>query len=224
MRAGQRLTLILAALVLPVCHASAQNVPWPTDAPRTAPPATAPWPGSGGAPSGAIPGSIAPPGGMTMGAPMGAPGPMMGAGPPPMSPQGGGGMPPCMAEFTKLREEVQKRGQAAKAAGEHKASREEMCKHITAYAVAELKWVKFTEAGVTSPTCNIPPEVAKQLKQVHANTEQTREKVCAAQAAAAPAAPSLSDALGTTRLPTPENTKARSGTLDTLTGNAIQQR
>jgi hypothetical protein len=214
MGTGQRLSLILAIVVLPACQAGAQTMPWPSEAPRGGAPA-APWPGAGGAPTaapmpGPMPGAGAPPG---MGMGMGAPPPM-----------GGAGTPPCMAEFTKLREEVQKRGQAAKAAGEHKASREEMCKHITAYAVAELKWVKFTEAGVTSPSCNIPPEVAKQLKQVHANTEQTREKVCAAQAAAAPAAPSLSDALGTTRLPTPENTKARSGTLDTLTGNAIQQR
>jgi hypothetical protein len=85
-------------------------------------------------------------------------------------------LPPCMAEFAKLREEVQKLGETAKAAGQQKVSREEMCTNITAYAVAELKWVKFAEAGVGS--CGIPPEVAKQLKQVHANTEQTKEKVC----------------------------------------------
>jgi hypothetical protein len=141
-----------------------------------------------------------------------------------MSPQAsplGGGPPPCMAEFTKLREDVQKQGLAAKAAGQRKATREEMCKHVTAYSAAELKWVKFTEANVS--TCGIPPQIAQQLKQTHAATEQTREKLCAAGTAAAPAAPSLSDALGTTRLPTPETTKTGSGTLDTLTGNAIQR-
>ncbi len=127
-----------------------------------------------------------------------------------------------MAEFTKLREEVQKRGQAAKAASERKASREEMCKHIQAYNAAEAKWLKFTEASTS--TCGIPPQVAQQLKQVHAATENTKEKVCAAApAAAAPSAPSLSDALGTTKLPTPEHAKSGSGTLDTLTGNAIQR-
>ena len=41
---------------------------------------------------------------------------------------------------------------------------------------------------------------------------------------AGPAAPSLSDALGTTKLPTPQTTKTGNGTLDTLTGNAIQSR
>ena len=141
---------------------------------------------------------------------------------PQASPFGGGGgqPPPCMVEFTKLREDVQKKGLAAKAAGQRKVSREEMCKHITAYSVAELKWVKYSETNVT--TCGIPAEVVQQLKQVHTNTEQTKEKICAAGPAAA-GPPSLSDALGTTKLPTPETTKSGSGTLDTLTGNAIQR-
>ena len=214
MGTGQRLSLILAIVVLPACQAGAQTMPWPSEAPRAGAPA-APWPGAGGAPPtaapmpGPMPGAGAPPG---MGMGMGAPPPM-----------GGAGTPPCMAEFTKLREDVQKQAMAAKAASEKKVSREEMCKHITAYSNAELKWVKFTEANVSS--CGIPTQIAQQLKQVHANTEQTKGKVCApAPAAAAPAAPSLSDALGTTRLPTPETTRTGSGTLDTLTGNAIQQR
>jgi hypothetical protein len=143
---------------------------------------------------------------------------MMGA-PTMASPPGGGGAPPCMAEFAKLRDDVQKRGQAAKAAGERKVSREEMCKHITAYSAAELKWVKYTEANTAS--CGIPGEVVQQLKQVHSNTEQTKEKICAAGPSAAP--PSLSDALGTSRLPTPGTTKSGSGTLDTLTGSAISR-
>jgi hypothetical protein len=136
---------------------------------------------------------------------------------------GGGGMPPCMAEFGKLREDVEKKGMAAKAAGQRKVSREEMCKHITAYSSAELKWVKFSETNITS--CGIPAEVVQQLKQVHNNTEQTKGKICAAGPAAGGGGgpPSLADALGTTRLPTPETTKSGSGTLDTLTGSAIQR-
>jgi hypothetical protein len=205
---GQRLSLIFAVAVLPASQAFAQTLPWPTDSPRTAAPA--PWPGSG-APAAA-----------PMPAPAMSP---MGAGPPPQASPfgggGGGGMPPCMAEFGKLRDDVQKRGLAAKAAGQRKVSREEMCKHITAYSAAELKWVKYTETNVTS--CGIPAEVVAQLKQVHGNTEQTKEKICAAGPAAAAPPPSLSDALGTTRLPTPETTKSGSGTLDTLTGPAIQR-
>jgi crotonobetainyl-CoA:carnitine CoA-transferase CaiB-like acyl-CoA transferase len=82
-----------------------------------------------------------------------------------------------MEEFAKLREDVQKRGLAAKAAGQRKASREEMCKHITAYSAAELKWDEYTEANVTG--CGIPAEVVQQLKQVHSNTENIKEKICA---------------------------------------------
>jgi hypothetical protein len=82
-----------------------------------------------------------------------------------------------MAEFAKLREDVQTKGLAAKAAGARKVSREEMCKHITAYSAAELKWVKFTESNVTS--CGIPVQVVNQLKEVHVHTEQTKEKICA---------------------------------------------
>jgi hypothetical protein len=143
----------------------------------------------------------------------------MGA-PPQASPfGGGGGAPPCMAEFAKLRDDVEKRNVAAKAAGARKVNREEMCKHITAFSAAFLKWVKYTEANVKS--CGIPAEVVSQLKQGQSNTEQIKEKVCAAGPTAA--APSLSDALGTSRLPTPETTKSGSGTLDTLTGPAIQR-
>jgi hypothetical protein len=147
---------------------------------------------------------------------MGAPSPMGGGG---MG--GGGGMQPCMAEFVKLREEVEKKGQAAKAAGQKHASREEMCKLITSYAASEAKWVKFTETGVGS--CGIPTQIAVQLKQVHTNTEQTKERICTAGAAGPGAPPSLSDALGTTRVATPASSKTPgSGTLDTLTGPAVR--
>ncbi len=133
---------------------------------------------------------------------------------------GGGGPPPCLAEFTKLREDVEKKGLAAKAAGQKHAPREEMCKLITTYAAAEAKWVKFTETGVQS--CGIPAQIATQLTKVHTNTEQTREKVCAAGPGPG-GPPSLSEALGTTRLAAPEAAKAGNGTLDTLTGSAIRQ-
>jgi hypothetical protein len=145
----------------------------------------------------------------------GAPPPGSGAPPP------SGAQQQCMVDFTKLREEVEKRGKSAKAASEHKVTREEMCKYITAYSVAEAKFSRFTEENESK--CGIPPNVVQQLKTVHVSTEQTREKICMAQAMA-PAAPSLSDALGTTRLPTPQTTKTGNGTLDTLTGNALQTR
>lgn len=217
MRASHCLSLILAMAALPACQAAAQTLPWPTDPPRAAGVPSQPAPGAASPMvSGAIPGAIAAPGPMP--APMfSMPAPAIGSGPP----QGGGAPPPCLAEFLKLREDVDKKGRAAKQASEHKATREEMCKQITVYAAAELKWVKFTESN--SASCGIPPTVAKELKTVHGHTEETKAKLCAPGAMGVASAPSLSDALGTTRLPTPETTHTGSGTLDTLTGNAIQR-
>jgi hypothetical protein len=177
---------------------------WPSSAPA-APPQQAPWPAS------------APPGQPTAAPPMGG---GFGGG-------GFGGPPPaaqqeCVGPFTALRSEVEKRGMAAKAGGEKQASREEMCKLVTAYSAAELKWIKFAEANMSK--CGIPKEIVSQLKAVHAKTADGQKKLCAAGPAGGPvAAPTLSDALGTATLPTrePEKVRKPGGTLDTLTGNAL---
>jgi len=158
---GQRLFLIFAVTLLPICPAAAQTLPRPTDAPQAASPA--PWPREGGQAA-----SPAPAPGMSP----------MGAGPPSQASPFGGGQPsPCMAEFTKLREEAQKMGLAAKAAGQRKVAREEMCKHIAVYSAAELKWVEYAEANVMS--CGISVQIVNQWKEVHGHTEQTKEKICA---------------------------------------------
>jgi hypothetical protein len=88
-----------------------------------------------------------------------------------------GGASPCMAEFIKLREEIKKKGMAAKAAGQRHVTRKEMCEYITAYAAAEARWIDVTEAGVQ--TCGIPAGIVNQLQEVHASTEQTKGNVCA---------------------------------------------
>jgi hypothetical protein len=189
--------VMLAAVMAPVDPAAAQTLPWPGDPqPQRG---AAPWPGGAPQPGMASPG---------MSPMMASPG--MGGG------GMGGGVPPCMADFTKLREEVEKKGMAAKAAGKKHVSREEMCKLITSYATSEAKWVKFTEAGVG--TCGIPPQIATQLKQVHTNTEQTKEKICTAGPAGPAPGPSLHDALGMDRVAMPDASKAGTGTLDTMTG------
>ncbi len=204
MRAGY-LPLVVAFVAASALPAAAQTLPWPGSAPPS---------GTAGSPAAMTP--------APMGAPMGAPPPMMGAAPPQGAPFGGGGQPPpCVVEFGKMRDEVQKKGAAAKYASEHKVAREEMCKMVQAYSAAEGKWLKFAETGVS--TCGIPGEIVNQLKQVHARTEQAREKICSAgPAGGAVMAPSLSDALGTARLPL-ETKKTGANTFDTLTGNAIQR-
>lgn len=139
-------------------------------------------------------------------------------------PAAGGAPPPemqqCLDQFSKLREEVERRGKLAKAGNDGKVGREEMCKLISDIVGAEDRWIKFSVANVRQ--CGIPPEVLPQLKGNHAKTVGFKKMACSAgPAGGAPAAPSLSDALGTSRLPTSDNA-VRGGTLDTLTGNPIR--
>jgi hypothetical protein len=217
MRAGY-LPFVMVFVVAPALQAGAQNLPWPGNPPTAAPqsqaavtpspmspaPMTAPTPMMGSPMMGA------PPGGMGGGS-MGGGGGM-----------GGGSPPPCVTEFSKMREDVQKKGIAAKQASEKHVTREELCKLITVYSSAEGQWLKFAEKGVSA--CGIPVEIVTQLKQVHGRTDMAREKICAAgPATAAIAGPSLSEALGTSR-PTLETKRAAgSNMFDTLTGNAIQK-
>jgi hypothetical protein len=195
MMLGRTLPLILAAMVLSAGAANAQTMPWPGERP-------------GGQPG------VGP-------APMMPPAPMMQPMPPPAM-QPAGPAQQCVAQFTELREHVEKLAQNTKAVGERKGPREEMCKAIQVYAAAEEKWVKFTVDNATK--CGIPPEVPKQLKMVHERTMTARKNICATgpTGPGGPAAgPSLSDALGTTHLPVPDGSHSGRGTLDTLTGNAI---
>jgi hypothetical protein len=215
MRAGN-LPLVVAFMVAPVLTAGAQPLPWPSNPPTAAPGSQA----AATPPMSPAPMSPAP---MTAPTPMMG-SPMMGAPPGGMgggAMGGGGNPPPCVAEFAKMRDDVQKKGMAAKQASEKHVSREELCKLITIYGTAEGQWLKFAEKGVSA--CGIPVEIVNQLKQVHGRTDMAREKICAAGPAnAAMAGPSLSEALGTSR-PTLETKHTGANTFDTLTGNAIQK-
>jgi hypothetical protein len=152
-------------------------------------------------------------------------GPMMGGGAAMGgSPMMGGGptaaQQACIQDFSKYREDVEKRAMAAKTASEKRATREEMCNLVTAYSAAEAKWIKFSEDNMAK--CGIPKEAVKQIKGVHVHTADARKKICASgPQAGAPVAPSLSDALGTARLPAPAAEKPKAGSMDTLTGNAL---
>ena len=64
----------------------------------------------------------------------------------------------------------------------------------------------------------------QQVKGNHGKTLGFKKMACATAPAGgggAPAAPSLSEALGTSKLPVSEST-TRGGTLDTLSGNPIR--
>ncbi len=135
-----------------------------------------------------------------------------------------GQTPPCFNEFLPLRQEAEKRAEPLRTAGQPgkaKLTQPEACKAFKEFAAAEGKMMKFVEEK--NVWCGIPLEAVKQMKANHLRTVKMRDQVCnaARPAAAAPAAPSLSDALGTARIPDARNTNTGRGTLDTLTGNPI---
>jgi hypothetical protein len=174
------------------------------------------WPTPSSAPSGISPG-----GGQGF-PPAGAPGfpPAQAAAPanPAMPPQQGG-MPPCFQEFVPLQQEAQKRANVLQEASKKKASPAEACVLFNRFTEAEAKVVKFVTANQAN--CQIPPDAVKALKTNHAKSMEMRSRVCeAAKGGPKAAGPSLSDALGI-RTPLPDDSKPRSGTFDTLTGNAL---
>jgi hypothetical protein len=139
-------------------------------------------------------------------------------------PTQGGAVEQCLKDFLPLRQEAEKRGQLLKAAGDKHSGPDVACKLINSFIQAEIKMIKYVETN--GPKCQIPPQIAEQLKKGHAGTEALKGKICSAADQAknqAPAGPSLSDVLGSAAT-LPEATVAKKsggGTFDTLNGNAL---
>ena len=130
--------------------------------------------------------------------------------------------PPCVQEFTKLRDEAQKRANAIQAASERKAAPKEACALFNSFSAAEVKLIKFATDKATS--CSIPPDVLANMKKGHARTTDIRSKVCQAAARPqGPAAPSLSDALNAP-VADSKNIRTGGGTFDTLSGTPLGSR
>jgi hypothetical protein len=129
-------------------------------------------------------------------------------------------MPPCLAEFAKLRDDVQKKASAIQKAGERKVPPKEACQLFKVFTAAEAKMLKYVTENATF--CSIPPQVIEQIKTGHARSTEMRTRVCkVAEAPPRPAGPSLSDAL-TAPIPDSSNIKTdRGGTFDTLTGSPL---
>jgi hypothetical protein len=127
--------------------------------------------------------------------------------------------PPCFNEFLPLRNEAEKRAGAIQAGVKRKVERPVLCKLFTQFVEAEAKYVKFMTENST--WCGIPKEAVAQVKAGHVRSVKTKNQVCSAAAAPAPRGPSLSDAMGTSRVPDPNNTTG-SGTFGTLSGSAIK--
>jgi hypothetical protein len=119
--------------------------------------------------------------------------------------------------------EVEKRGAAAKAANERHAPREEFCKVISALAGAAEKWARYTEKEAKG--CGIPGDAVTQIKAESEHLGKIKTQICSAGPAAAAGPPSLSEALGTDRMPIDDGNKAtakRGGVLDSMTGAPVR--
>ena len=148
-----------------------------------------------------------------------------GGGPSAFDQPAAGQEPPCLKDFLALRDDTEKKAKAVQAASKRKPTPQEACKLFTSLVGAQDKLQKFAAANVKG--CGIPAEVPVQIKTALTQTDQVRAKVCE-MAARGPAqsGPSLSDALGTSQLTTPENTsstKRGGSTFDTLSGNALSR-
>lgn len=131
----------------------------------------------------------------------------------------GGQVPPCVAKFIPLKEEMDKRFIATKAAIDRKAGAAELCTLLTRFTEAESKVVKYAEEqGIW---CEFPPQVIQSMKASQAKSQEYRKQACTAAAQPRrPATPSLSDALGAP-VPDASTTRTGRGTLDSLGGNPL---
>lgn len=136
---------------------------------------------------------------------------------------GGGPQRNCMAEIQPLLTDAQEKGQAIQKAAATK-QQPVVCQAFRNLATAEAKLIKYFDDH--GKECGVPPDAVKARKGNYAKIVEIRTKVC--DTAAAPKrAPSLSDALGTSRLPTvsdaPSAGGRRNSTFDTLTGNPLNR-
>jgi hypothetical protein len=189
---------------------SGQASPWPASPqPAAAPPSgqASPWPSSPQQPAQAAPWpSSAQP---TTAFPAG----------PGASPFGGAPQqaPPQCAAFPKLRDDAAQKANVVSEIGKKHGDRAAMCVAVTRFYEAEQKVVKFLEENKAQ--CGVPDQAIQQAKVIHGNTQKFKDNVCAEGPKVK--IPTLSDAISTTPVDTPKNTKTGPGTFNTLTGNPL---
>ena len=173
--------------------APAQSAPWPSTSPQPA--QGAPWPSSAAPQQSGFPSGS---GSSVFGSPQ---------------PQPAG---QC-ANFPKLRDDAAQKANVVQETGKKHGDRAAMCAAVTRFFEAEQKVVKFLEDNKTA--CGVPNDAVQQAKVIHGNTQKFKDTVCAE--GPKPKIPTLSDAITTTPVDTPKNTKTGPGTFNTLTGNPL---
>ena len=123
---------------------------------------------------------------------------------------------PCDG-FLPLQQDAQQGMLALKTANERKAPREEFCQIFQRLSLSIGKVSKFLDQNKT--LCNVPPDAVQRAKTDLKQVLTYRKQACSA--APGPAAPSLSDVLGSPLLPDSTTNKSQSSIFDTLTGNSL---
>lgn len=130
--------------------------------------------------------------------------------------------PPCVTDFISLRQEVDKRFEAAKAGIAKKSSAAEMCRLLTQFNDAEGKMIKYVEQKGLA--CGFPPEALANFKTSFVKSTGYKKQACDAaanpQRAPRAAEPTLSDAFAPPAV-SGSNTRTGRGTLDSLSGNPL---
>jgi hypothetical protein len=127
--------------------------------------------------------------------------------------------PPQCADFPRLSAEAKKKADAVQTAMNAKADRKQICSLMTTFVASEATVIKFLEDNKV--WCGVPDDAIKASKMSHEKSMKFRTMACNAEAAPAPKAPSLSDAIKTPSVDSATNTKTGHGTFDTLTGNPL---
>ena len=88
------------------------------------------------------------------------------------------GPPPQCQQLLKMREQVQKHGQAINNANKHKADVRLACRLFRTYLAAEANMLKALDTDGAG--CGVPAEINQQVKASHAKASQIGVQVCEA--------------------------------------------
>jgi hypothetical protein len=87
---------------------------------------------------------------------------------------------PACHHLLILRDEIHRHGQAIQQANKRRASVQEACSLFRKFLAAEASYVKRIEES--GPTCGIPSDYLKQIREGHAKASEIGKDVCVAAA------------------------------------------
>jgi hypothetical protein len=119
-----------------------------------------------------------------------------------------------------LRDDVQKNGEALKAANERHAPPAEACKLFKAFLATEAKFVQGMQAN--QQVCGVPPQAVKNMQEEQGKVTMVAKQVCDVAEHPRPNGPTMSEQLNSNPvLPDADCSKNGRGVYDTLQGNPL---